>query len=67
VSEDRLTKREKEILDLVFEGKSSKDVAETLCVSKRTIDWHLTRIYEKLGVSNRFQAFRQLDSAFASS
>jgi len=55
----KLTKREIEVLTLVIEGKSSKEVAEQLFVSKRTVDFHLANIYEKLNVSNRVQAFRE--------
>ena len=54
-----LTKREIEVLCLVFEGKSSREVAAALFCSKRTIDFHLTRIYDKLQVSNRVQAMRR--------
>ena len=55
----RLTRRELEVLTHVIEGKSSKDVADTLFVSKRTVDFHLANIYDKLQVSNRVQAFRR--------
>ncbi len=55
----RLTKREIEVLKLVLEGKSSKEVATGLCCSKRTVDFHLARVYEKLQVSNRVQAMRR--------
>jgi DNA-binding CsgD family transcriptional regulator len=48
--------REVEILELVAKGDRSVDVAEALFLSKRTVDYHLTHIYEKLGVSNRVQA-----------
>ena len=69
----RLTKRELEVLSLVIEGRSSKDVADALYVSKRTVDFHLANIYDKLQVSNRVQAFRRatrlglipLETAFA--
>jgi len=54
-----LTKREIEVLSLVLEGKSSREVASILVCSKRTVDFHLTRIYEKLQVSNRVQAMRR--------
>lgn len=54
-----LTKREIEVLQLVLEGKSSKEVATSLCCSKRTVDFHLARVYEKLQVSNRVQAMRR--------
>lgn len=55
----RLTEREREILRLIFDGKCSNEVATILCVSKRTVDFHLARAYVKLGVSNRFQAFKR--------
>ena len=55
----RLTKREIEVLALVLEGKSSREVASSLYCSKRTVDFHLARIYEKLQVSNRVQAMRR--------
>jgi len=55
----KLTKREIEVLSLVIEGKSSKEVADMLYVSKRTVDFHLANIYDKLQVSNRVQAFRR--------
>lgn len=55
----RLTEREREILKLIFDGQCSNEVALTLSVSKRTIDFHLARAYVKLGVTNRFQAFKR--------
>lgn len=57
--EIRLTKRESEVLGLVIEGKSNKEVATELFCSKRTVDFHLARIYEKLQVNNRIQAVRR--------
>lgn len=54
----RLTKREIEVLSLVAQGHSSKEAAEILYVSKRTVDFHLSNIYDKLQVNNRVQAFR---------
>ena len=55
----RLTEREQQILKLIFDGKCSNEVAQALAVSKRTVDFHLARAYIKLGVSNRFQAFKR--------
>ena len=55
----RLTKREIEVLSLVLEGKSSREAAAVLVCSKRTVDFHLVRIYDKLQVSNRVQAMRR--------
>lgn len=55
----RLTRRELEILALIVEGHSSKHVADLLFVSKRTIDFHLDNIYQKLEVNNRMQALQR--------
>ena len=55
----RLTRREVEILSLIVEGHSSKTVADLLFVSKRTVDFHLDNIYEKLNVTNRMQALQR--------
>ena len=54
----RLTKREIEVLSLIAQGHSSKEAADTLYISKRTVDFHLANIYDKLQVNNRVQAFR---------
>lgn len=54
----RLTKREIEVLTLIAQGHSSKEAADALYVSKRTVDFHLANIYDKLQVNNRVQAFR---------
>jgi DNA-binding CsgD family transcriptional regulator len=48
-----LTKREREIALLAAEGLTSREIAEQLFVSVRTIDNHLARVYDKLGVSGR--------------
>ena len=55
----QLTKREIEILSLIIEGYSSKKVAEMLFISKRTVDFHLDNIYQKLQVTNRLQAIQR--------
>lgn len=47
-SYDLLTEREKEILQLLAEGKSNKDVAQTLDLSPNTVETHRTRIMQKL-------------------
>ena len=44
----RLTKREIEVLSLIAQGHSSKEAADSLYVSKRTVDFHLANIYDKL-------------------
>ena len=50
---DGLTEREQEIVRLVSEGLSNKDIADRLCISNITVRHHLTSIFDKLGVSNR--------------
>jgi DNA-binding CsgD family transcriptional regulator len=54
------TPREKEVLKMVLEGMSSKAVADKLCVSKRTVDFHLANVYGKLEVKSRMQAANKL-------
>ncbi|HEY6407439.1 MAG TPA: helix-turn-helix transcriptional regulator, partial [Ktedonobacteraceae bacterium] len=53
-----LTAREVEVLRLVAQGLSDAQVAEQLIVSPRTVNWHLTSIYSKLGVNSRAAATR---------
>ncbi len=53
-----LTAREVEILRLVAQGLTDAQVAEQLVISPRTVNWHLTSIYSKLGVSSRAAATR---------
>src|SRR5258708_5434808 len=53
-----LTAREMEVLRLVAQGLSDTQVAEQLVISPRTVNWHLTSIYSKLGVSSRAAATR---------
>ena len=55
---EKLSEKEEEVLKRALEGKTNKEVAVELCVSKRTVDFHLSNIYAKLGVSNRVGAFR---------
>ena len=45
-----LTDREREILQLVAEGMSSKEIGQVLHVSKRTVDTHRANLMEKLGI-----------------
>jgi two-component system response regulator NreC len=47
-----LTSREEEILQLIAEGRSTKDIAASLHVSVKTVETHRTHIMQKLGVHN---------------
>jgi two-component system, NarL family, response regulator NreC len=49
---DLLTEREKEVLQLLAQGKSNKEVAQILNLSPHTIDSHRTNLMQKLGLHN---------------
>jgi DNA-binding CsgD family transcriptional regulator len=51
-----LTPREREVLDWVAAGKTNRDIAVILGASPRTIEKHLERVFEKLGVETRTAA-----------
>ncbi len=59
VSGDGLTQRESEILVLLAEGLSNKEIAERLKISYDTVRAHLRHIYEKLHVVGRTAAVRK--------
>ena len=47
----QLTIRQREVLQLVAEGRSLKEIATILCVSVKTVEFHKTRIVKQLGLS----------------
>jgi DNA-binding CsgD family transcriptional regulator len=51
-----LSSREKEVLDWLKQGKSSWDMSIILCISERTVNYHVYNIMQKLGAINRPQA-----------
>lgn len=53
-----LTPRELEVLTLLTEGLSNKQVSYQLGISEHTVKFHVSSIYNKLGVSNRAEAVR---------
>ena len=50
--EERLTERQREVLQLLAEGKVMKEVADVLHMTTRTVGWHKYRIMEVLGTKN---------------
>lgn len=54
-----LTAREAQILALVADGKSNRDIAEQLHISRYTVECHITHIYRKLEVSSRTKAINE--------
>jgi len=59
VPSDCLTQRESEILGLLSEGLSNKEIASRVNISYDTVRAHLRHIYEKLHVRGRTQAVRK--------
>ena len=50
-----LTARELEVVTLITEGCTNKDIAKTFGISEETVKRHLTNIFNKLGVGNRLE------------
>lgn len=56
LSEPLLTAREREVLRLIAEGRSNREIAETLFISPRTVTTHTTGLFAKLDVGSRTAA-----------
>jgi DNA-binding NarL/FixJ family response regulator len=54
-----LSAREREVLRLVAEGQSNKQIARTLGIAERTAKFHVTSLFQKLGADNRAQVVAQ--------
>ena len=50
-----LTRREREVLALVVAGYANKEIARTFSISEETIKHHLTRMFDKVGATNRLE------------
>ncbi len=57
-----ISKREIEVLTLIFNGHSNEEIAQKLFISKNTIKTHIKHIYSKLDVKNRMQAIKKVNS-----
>ncbi|MGW2025814.1 response regulator transcription factor [Streptomyces decoyicus] len=53
---DRLSPREREVLDLIGEGLTNRQIADRLCLSEKTVKNRVSAILSKLGVGRRVQA-----------
>jgi len=51
-----ITRRELEVLELIAEGMSNREIAEKLYVSENTVKTHSSRVFDKLGAKRRTQA-----------
>jgi ATP/maltotriose-dependent transcriptional regulator MalT len=58
-----LTRREREVAELVRERKTNREIAAALFLSEKTVETHLRHIFGKLGVSSRASVARALEAA----
>jgi len=54
-----ISKRERELVLLAAKGLSNREIADTLCLSERTVKSVMHRAYVKLGARNRYHAMKQ--------
>ena len=52
-----LSKREREVLDLILDGRQTRAIAEALFISVKTVEFHRSRIHAKLGVASMAELF----------
>lgn len=55
-----LTPREKEIFNLLIKNQSTREIAQTLGISEKTVRNHISNVIQKLGVDSRIQAVFEL-------
>jgi excisionase family DNA binding protein len=58
-----LTPREMQVLAGIVAGKTDREIAEALFLSPRTVNWHVSAIFGKLGVESRREAIARADTA----
>ena len=58
---EALSAREREVADLVTDRLTNRQIAERLVLSEKTVERHLSRIFQKLGVSSRVQVAREIE------
>jgi DNA-binding NarL/FixJ family response regulator len=58
-----LSFRERQVLDHISKGLTNKEAAEQLGIKVKTIKYHLTQVFKKLGVTNRVQALQAMQKA----
>ena len=51
-----LTPREMEVLQLVLAGRTNKSIAAEICITEKTVEFHLNKLYSKIGVRTRILA-----------
>ncbi|HLR79132.1 MAG TPA: response regulator transcription factor [Bacillota bacterium] len=59
-SKNILTKREREVFELLVQDKTTRDIAQELFISEKTVRNHISNAMQKLGVKGRSQAVVEL-------
>ena len=62
LDEYKISKREEEVIQQLCEGKTNKEISETLFISLQTVKDHIYRIYQKTDVKNRVQLINLIQS-----
>jgi DNA-binding NarL/FixJ family response regulator len=52
----QLTDRERQVLRLMLHGMANKEIGVELCITVKTVEYHIANILAKMGVANRTQA-----------
>jgi two-component system, LuxR family, response regulator DctR len=59
---DRLTARERDVMDLILQGKLNKIIADELGISMRTVEVHRSNVFSKMGVRSAVELARLLEN-----
>jgi DNA-binding NarL/FixJ family response regulator len=57
----RMTKREKQVIELIYDGSTNKEIAQKLNISTSTVKSHVHKILEKLAINTRFQIAKHVN------
>jgi DNA-binding NarL/FixJ family response regulator len=60
-----LTPSEQRVADLAASGGTNRDIAATLCITIKTVEHNLSRVYAKLGIRSRAELGRRMDQLAA--
>jgi DNA-binding NarL/FixJ family response regulator len=55
----RMTRRERQVVSLALQGRTNREIGETLFIGERTVETHLSNAYRKLGVESKVELIRR--------